>query len=59
MKLAAYHGHKDAQYELAKKYAFGKGISRDLIKSREWFSRAAQSGNPKASLALSKLIKEI
>lgn len=34
-------GHTDAQYSLGIMYKYGRGVSKDLQKAREWYSKAA------------------
>ena len=39
-------------YKLGELYEKGAGVLRSAAKAREWYTRAAESGNPKAAQAL-------
>ncbi len=54
-RRAALQGHAEAQYLLAVCYENGRGIERDLKKARDWYGKAAESGNAKAAIALERL----
>ena len=40
-RLAADHGHPQAQYNLALSYAKGEGVSQDYVSAHMWFNLAA------------------
>lgn len=50
-KLAAMHGDRDAQYNLASFYEEGVGLQQDLEKALYWYKQAALQGH---DLAINK-----
>ncbi len=55
---AAQHGHPDAQETLARIYAKGDGVKKDLDAAENWLRRAATSRSPTAMEDLCALILE-
>ena len=55
-RKAALQGMPEAQYRLAVCYENGHGITKDLNKARDWYSKAAEKGHPKAKTALNSEI---
>jgi hypothetical protein len=59
--LIKYHrqraeaGSDNAQYELGIRYLSGNGVERDEKLGREWLSKSAKAGNPKAAKKLEEL----
>ncbi len=51
-QLQARAGDRDAQYQLAVLHRKGAGVLRSAARAREWYTRAAESGNPKAAQAM-------
>ncbi len=45
---AARRGESEAQYAMGARYAGGDGVVRDIAKSLEWYTKAAQQGSAKA-----------
>lgn len=54
-RKAAKNGIVDAQYMLAKCYADGSGIKKDLVKAASWYSSAAAQGHAAAQYELGLL----
>jgi TPR repeat protein len=50
-RLAAGHGHVEAQKKLGFLYASGKGVPRDDIEAKKWFTKAGAQGNVGADFA--------
>jgi localization factor PodJL len=44
LRVAAARGHPAAQFEVASRYAKGKGVPKDLKTAAEWYDRAAAQG---------------
>jgi localization factor PodJL len=44
LRAAAAKGDVAAQYEVAQRYAEGRGVSQNLTEAAEWFERAAKQG---------------
>jgi localization factor PodJL len=44
LRLAAQRGEPGAEFEIAARYAEGKGVKADFKKAMEWYQRAAQKG---------------
>ena len=55
IKRAAQQGHAGAMYDLGKFYETGRGVQKDLEKSRQYYTMAAQLGNVRAKLKTSQL----
>ena len=55
-RRAADAGVPSAQFKLAKAYAAGSGVGRDLAQATAWYGRAARQGLPQAQLALGILL---
>jgi TPR repeat protein len=55
-KLAAEQGSSEAQTELALGYLSGRGIAKDAVLAANWFSRAADAGDPCAQWNLSAIL---
>ena len=53
---AAYKGSVIAQYNLGIFYEKGYGVSKDLTKAIEWYTKAANQGNKEAQDAIKRLI---
>ena len=45
---AAQLGHAEAQYNLGFMYATGKGVTKDELKAKEWWTASAEQGDEKA-----------
>ena len=52
IKNSAISGDVDAQLELGKLYASGKGVERDYEKAIHWYMESAKSGNASAQVIL-------
>lgn len=48
----AESGNVQAQYELARCYTEGKGVSEDMVKAATWYRKAAEKGHAKAQFYL-------
>jgi len=55
LRTAAAQGDVAAQYQIADRYADGKGTARDLKKTAEWLERAAQGGLAPAQYRLAAM----
>jgi TPR repeat protein len=53
---ASYFGNADAQYNLARMYLDGAGISRDLKSGTRWLGLAAQKGQHQAQALLGQMM---
>ena len=53
---AAEQGYANAQYNLGWMYEYGRGVSKDLAKARDWYQRAAEQSEPLAQAQLSRLL---
>jgi TPR repeat protein len=51
-ELAAEQGDERAQYEIARAFHTGTGVTLDLTKAREWYLNAAEQGNTGAEYQL-------
>lgn len=56
-RLAANRGVVTAQESLAEMLHFGKGIPKNIIEAREWYSKAAEAGSESAQKAMSLMDK--
>lgn len=54
-KFKAMIGNADAQTELGMAYATGNGVDRNMVEARQWWEKAAASGNTSAQYALGLL----
>ena len=45
LRLTAEHGNPLAQYDLAIKYAGGRGVAQDFTQAVHWFRKAAEQGD--------------
>lgn len=52
LRAAAAKGDPAAQYEIAQRYAEGRGVPQDLAEAAEWFDRAAKQGLAPAQFRL-------
>lgn len=50
LEKAAEQDHRDAQYELARRYERGEGVVKSLAKAERWYERAAAQKQPLALL---------
>lgn len=57
-RRAANQGVMTAQESLAEMLYFGKGVPKDIIEARAWYSKAAKSGSKSASDALRMIEKK-
>lgn len=57
LRRAAEVGDPAAAFEVAARYASGKGVRRDLAKAAEWYERAAQAGVAVAQYRLGSLLE--
>lgn len=55
IKINAYTGNTDAQYELARNLADGTGMPEDDKAAVSWFRKAAERGNVKACMTMARL----
>ncbi len=55
LRLAAEAGDPVAAYEIATRFAEGKGVARDLAQAAEWYQRAADAGLAVAEYRLGSL----
>ena len=56
-RLAAKQGEDDAQFNLARCYEHGAGVTKNYEKASEWYAKAAEQGNEDAEEALRRMIK--
>lgn len=54
-KFKAMIGNADAQTELGMAYATGNGVDKNMVEARQWWEKAAASGNTSAQYALGLL----
>lgn len=52
LRLAAFFGNPDAQYQLGIRYETGDGVEKDITKFIENINKAAEQGNSKAQFEL-------
>jgi len=45
---AAKAGDQKAQYELARLYEMGEGVTKDLVKAFQWYKKSAEQGYPES-----------
>lgn len=55
LRLAAQQGEPGAEFEVASRFAEGKGVKADFKKAMEWYQRAAQKGFVPAQYRLGTL----
>nr|WP_128565342.1 tetratricopeptide repeat protein [Methylobacterium crusticola] len=53
---ASYYGDPNAQYNLARLYLDGTGVSQDPRQAARWFNLAAEKGHPAAQALLGQLL---
>ncbi|QGM97869.1 SEL1-like repeat protein [Methylocystis parvus] len=58
IKSLAQQGDASAQYELAVRYADGRGVSRDAKTAAQWFEKAAEQGLAPAQYRLGSLYEK-
>jgi len=58
LRAAAGKGDAAAQYEVAQRYAEGRGIAQNLSSAAEWFERAAKQGLAPAQFRLAGLYEK-
>ncbi len=54
-RIKAMMGDSEAQFEMGIAYAMGNGVERSMIEARQWWEKAADSGNIPAQYALGML----
>ena len=54
-KEAAEQGNEKAQFNLARCYAIGEGVEKDLKEAEYWFRKAAERGLEQAKAALERI----
>jgi localization factor PodJL len=52
LRAAAAKGDPAAEYEIAQRYAEGRGVSQNLTEAADWYDRAAKQGLPPAQFRL-------
>ncbi len=55
LRLAAAKGDRSAQFEVAARFAEGKGVKQDFAEAANWYQRAAAQGVPVAQYRLAAL----
>lgn len=55
LRLAAAGGNREAQFEVASRYATGNGVKRDPTRASQWYARAAAQGLAPAQYRLAAL----
>jgi localization factor PodJL len=58
LRAAANKGDAAAQYEIAQRYAEGRGVAQNLANAAEWFERAAKQGLAPAQFRLGRLYEK-
>ncbi len=58
LRKQAKEGNAEAQYELAKDYYTGTGVSKDSKQGLEWLRKSADQGHPGAEFALAVLYRK-
>ncbi|HEY4855082.1 MAG TPA: hypothetical protein VIH98_00195 [Xanthobacteraceae bacterium] len=58
LRTAAAKGDASAQYEIAVRYAEGRGVAQNLTEAVEWFERAAKQGLAPAQFRLGGLYEK-
>jgi localization factor PodJL len=58
LRAAAAKGDAAAQYEIAQRYAEGRGVAQNLTGAAEWFERAARQGLAPAQFRLGGLYEK-
>ncbi len=58
LRSAAVAGNPTAQYEIAHRYATGKGVKKDMGKARAWYQKAAARGFAMAQYRLGTLYEK-
>lgn len=57
LRLAAAKGDASAQFEVAARFAEGKGVKQDFAQAATWYQRAAAQGLPAAQYRLAALFE--
>src|SRR5215472_4658795 len=57
-RARAAAGDAKAQYDLARKYYYGKGVPQDYGESISWYGKAADQGTPEAEYGLAFMYRE-
>ena len=58
-RLAAEHGHVDAQYNLSEMYVIGRGVTQDYAMAHMWGNIAAANGVEKGAKLRDNLAGEM
>jgi len=58
IRAKAKKGDADAQYEIGRRYALGKGVWHNYAEAAKWYRRAADQGHTEAQLSLGILYEE-
>jgi len=58
LRVAAKKGNESAQYELARAYANGEGVERNIQESLRWYRLAADQGNIMAQVSLGRIFEQ-
>jgi localization factor PodJL len=58
LREAAHHGDPGAAYEIAVRFAEGRGVTTNMTEAARWFERAAQSGLAPAQFRLGSLYEK-
>jgi len=58
LRAAAIRGDAGAEYEIAKRYADGRGVPQNFAAALEWFDRAAQQGLVLAQFQLGRFYEK-
>ncbi|GJD99314.1 MULTISPECIES: tetratricopeptide repeat protein [Methylobacterium] len=53
---ASYYGDPNAQYNLARLYLDGTGVTQDVRQAARWFNLAAEKGHPAAQALLGQML---
>lgn len=53
--VSANNGHAPSQYMIGRMYEHGQGVGRNVDTAREWYTKAADSGEARAKKALKRL----
>lgn len=54
-RLAANHGHADAQYRLGYLYEHALGVDYDYAEACKWYQKSADQGNPQAECRIAMM----
>ena len=53
--VSAENGHASSQYMIGRMYEHGLGVSKNIDTAREWYTKSAENGEPRAKKALKRL----